>query len=55
MLYDFAILENALEFASAGIDDPVKYMLVSSEQSLNADEPIEVTFGNDAVVKLEQP
>ena len=52
MLYDVAMLENALEFASVGIDEPVKQMLVSLKQYQNANEPIEVATGNDAVVKL---
>ena len=51
MLYDIAMLENALEFASVRIDEPVKQMLVSLKQYQNANEPIEVAFGKDAVVR----
>ena len=45
---------NASECASAGIDEPVKYMLVRLEQRKNTSPPIEVAFGKDAVVRLEQ-
>ena len=54
MLYEVAMRSNAFECDSAGIDDPVKQMLIRLEQRKNTSPPIEVTFGNDAVVRLEQ-